>query len=59
MQPTLKAILARFKGNTTKAAVYCSDIAWAYPTLCREYMGLMYTILSDNSPIYSAERKQS
>ena len=51
MTPTIKAILARFNGNRTKAAQYCSDIAWTYPHLCREYMALRDMI--------RAERKQS
>lgn len=46
MQPTVLAILARFNGNRTLAAQYCSDIAWTYPHLCREYMALMSAIIA-------------
>jgi hypothetical protein len=44
MQPTVKAILARFEGQQDqrlKAIDYCIGIADIYPHLRREYMGLL------------------
>jgi hypothetical protein len=38
MEPTLKAILARFKGNKAAAAVYCRNMAHDYPKLRDEYI---------------------
>jgi hypothetical protein len=44
MQPTVKAILARFEGQQNyrlKAIDYCIGIADTYPHLRQEYMGLL------------------
>jgi hypothetical protein len=41
MTPTLKAVLARFKGKRLKAIDYCIGIADTYPHLRQEYMGLL------------------
>jgi len=38
---TLKAVLARFKGQRLKAIDYCIVIADTYPHLRQEYMGLL------------------
>ena len=46
MQATVRAVLARFNGDTTRAAHYCADIAARYPHLKTEYMQLLWTLLS-------------
>jgi len=37
MNWSVKAILARFSGNVTKALNYCADMAHDYPRLRAEY----------------------
>lgn len=51
MQPTIKAILARFKGDKLKAIDYCLGIADQHRHLRPEYIGLVDLIRT--------ERKQS
>lgn len=47
MTPTIKAILARFKGDKLKAIDYCLGIADNYRHLRPEYMGLLDMIRTE------------
>ena len=44
--PSLRAILARFDNNKTKAMCYCADMAQAYPHLRREYNDHLENLLN-------------
>ena len=55
MQPTLKAILARFDGNRSAARNYCVDLSISQ-TFKNKHLSSEYWQLAD---MLSAERKQS
>ena len=44
MNPTIKSILARFRGDIPQAIAYCHKIANTYPELRGEYGYLAYVI---------------
>lgn len=47
MNPTLKAVLARFEGNAVEAYHYCVDIAASQPHLFEEYTTLAEKLIGE------------
>lgn len=49
MSPTVKAVLARWKGNRTDAIQYCYTLIDSYPQLRKEYLGVVESLTGENN----------
>lgn len=49
MNWSVKAILARFDGDSVAAIAYCEDIAIRYPHLAQEYTGYKLAIAQETA----------
>jgi hypothetical protein len=47
MEPSLKAILARFNGDRQQAIAYCEYVAIEHPRLIEEYQGYAALLLGE------------